>query len=122
MSDKFKKAITDFAKRKKEFDDITRWIGYQFSQCINKRVNELSKNTFPLSNEIIEAHLIEAFKDYKSSRYEEKPDVEDYIYECEFCKEAYRLVQERKVIKAKLGHAKRYITKLGNIELKAQND
>lgn len=118
MSEKFKDAITNFVLHKNEFNHITKLIGYQLSQCINKRVNELSRNTYPLSQEPIEAHLIEAFKDYKSARYDEKPDVEDYIYKCEFCEEAYRLVQERKLIKAKLGHAKRNITRLGNIELK----
>ena len=117
-NDKFKTAITNYVMYKNEFASITKHIGYQLSLCLNKRVNELSRNTFPLSQEDIEPHLIEGFKAYKQSRYDDKPEVEDFILDCDYCQEAYRLVQERKLVKAKLGHAKRFITKLGNNEIK----
>lgn len=116
--DKFKEAIINLARCRNEYDLITNKIGIELSKCSQEICNEINMGN--INN--IEPHIIKGFILIKKSSYADRPLIEDFIDECEFCKNAYRLICERKVIKAKFGHAKRWVTRLGNNEIKDVGD
>ena len=117
MKDKFKEAIINLAIYRNQFDSITKEIAVQLGSCLNGFNDDF--NIFNFVHK--EPHLIEGFIEIKKAKYNESPAIEDFIYDCQYCQDAYKLIIERKSIKAKLGHAKRQITRLGNIEIKARD-
>ena len=109
--DRYQLAIVKYGATQAEVKKLSARLAKLFMNCIVKHYGlDYNEDSKPC--------LFEGYK--KVSRYREGmyDDVADYLCEekddCEFCLEADKLIQQRKLAKQSFGRAKAQITKLAN--------
>lgn len=104
-------ACQDYVHWKAQIKKLSSAIGGNLHLCETSKAKD---------SQYLGTHLAEAYRpdhdEYRTSYMTPQDIVEFLGTECKYCLAAHNLIQERKLAKQKLGHAKRQISKIGKVQ------